>query len=105
MKKNLNQWLGLLGLVALLSYTAAVIFAPLAYPGYNWMAQAVSDLSADTAPSKQLWGQISALYNFCGLISVTCVCIFISEHKSTTKLCCGTALHRITGTHYHSWSK
>lgn len=26
----------------LLSYTAAVVFSPLAYPGYNWMAQAVS---------------------------------------------------------------
>ena len=31
--------------------TAAVVFAPLAYPGYNWMAQAVSDLSAANAPS------------------------------------------------------
>ena len=34
-----------------LSCTAAVVFSPLAYPGYNWMAQAVSDLSAANAPS------------------------------------------------------
>ena len=46
MKKSLIQKLGLLGIVSFLSYTAAVVFAPLAYPGYNWMAQAVSDLSA-----------------------------------------------------------
>ena len=46
MKRSLIHWLGLTGIVALLSYTAAVIFAPFAYPGYNWMAQAVSDLSA-----------------------------------------------------------
>ncbi len=45
MKKPLLQWLGLLGILSLLSYGAAVIFAPLAYPGYNWMAQAVSDLA------------------------------------------------------------
>ena len=32
-----------------MSYTAAVVFSPLAYPGYDWMAQAVSDLSASNA--------------------------------------------------------
>ena len=42
MKKPLIQKLGLLGIVSLLSYTAAVVFSPLAYPGYDWMAQAVS---------------------------------------------------------------
>lgn len=50
MKKPLIQKLGLLGIVSLLSYTAAVVFSPLAYPGYDWMAQAVSDLSAADAP-------------------------------------------------------
>ena len=39
MKKSLIQKLGLLGVVSFLSYTAAVVFAPLAYPGYHWMAQ------------------------------------------------------------------
>lgn len=50
-KKPLIQKLGLLGIVSLLSYTAAVVFSPLAYPGYDWMAQAVSDLSAADAPA------------------------------------------------------
>ena len=53
-KKPLIQKLGLLGLVSLLSYTAAVVFSPLAYPGYDWMAQAVSDLSAADAPSLEM---------------------------------------------------
>ena len=55
MKKSLVQKLGLLGVVSFLSYAAAVAFAPLAYPGYDWMAQAVSDLSAANAPSLALW--------------------------------------------------
>ena len=42
---------GLLGMISLLSYAAADIFAPLAYSGYDSLSQAVSDLSADTAPS------------------------------------------------------
>lgn len=84
MKKTLINRLGLLGLVSLLSYTAAVIFAPSAYPGYNWMAQAVSDLSANNAPSKMLWQQLSALYDVCGIVSIMMVCVFIQGKLNKT---------------------
>ena len=82
MKKALTQKLGLLGIVSFLSYTAAVVFAPLAYPGYNWMAQAVSDLSASNAPSLTLWNQLTALYNVCEVVCVTIVCIGIQGQKT-----------------------
>ncbi len=59
MKKPLIRRLGLLGIVSFLSYTAAVLFAPLAYPGYDRMAQAVSGLSAANAPSLFLWQRLS----------------------------------------------
>lgn len=32
MNKKLINWLGLTGILAFLSYTAAVLFAPLAFP-------------------------------------------------------------------------
>ena len=82
MKRTLTQKLGLLGLVSFLSYAAAVIFAPLAYPDYNWMAQAVSDLSAADAPSLALWNQLSALYNACEVVCVTVVCIGMQGRKT-----------------------
>ena len=82
MQKTLLQKLGLLGVVSLLSYTAAVIFSPLAYPDYDWMAQAVSDLSAANAPSLTLWNQLSALYNTCEVLCVTVVCIGIQGQKT-----------------------
>ena len=82
MRKSLSQKLGLLGVVSFLSYTAAVVFAPLAYPGYNGMAQAVSDLSAANAPSLALWNQLSALYNTCEVVCVTVVCIGIQGQKT-----------------------
>ena len=82
MKKSLLQRLGLLGVVSFLSYTAAVVFAPLAYPEYNWMAQAVSDLSAANAPSLVLWNQLSAPYNVCEVVCVTVVCIGIQGRKT-----------------------
>lgn len=84
MKKTLINRLGLLGVVSLLSYTAAVIFAPLAYPGYDWMAQAVSDLSADNAPSKILWEQLASLYGVCGIVSIMMVCVFVQGKLNKT---------------------
>lgn len=82
MKKPLIQKLGLLGVVSFLSYAAAVIFAPLAYPGYDWMAQAVSDLSTANAPSLALWNRLTALYNVCEAACVTVVCIGIQGKRT-----------------------
>lgn len=82
MKKPLIQNLGLLGVVSFLSYAAAVIFAPLAYPGYDWMAHAVSDLSAANAPSLALWNRLTALYNVCEVACVTVVCIGIQGKRT-----------------------
>ena len=86
MNRKLIQWLGLTGVAALLSYTAAVLFSPLEYPGYDWMAQAVSDLSAETAPSKMLWNQLAAPYNIYSVVCATCVSVYVSEHKGTSRL-------------------
>lgn len=76
-KKTLINWFGLLGIISLLSYVVAVLFSPLAYPDYDWVSQAVSDLSAANSPSKILWSQLSSLYGVCGMICIMMVCVFI----------------------------
>ena len=82
MKKSLVQKLGLLGVVSFLSYALAVIFSPLAYPGYHPLVQAVSDLSAADAPSLALWNQLSAGYNACEVVCATIVCVGIQGQKT-----------------------
>ena len=82
MKKSLVQKSGLLGILSFLSYAAAVVFAPLAYLGYDWLSQAVSDLSAANAPSLALWNQLTAFYNVCEVVCVTVVCIGIQGQKT-----------------------
>jgi len=72
--KNLIHLCGLLGIVSFISYAAAVIFAPLAYPGYDWLSQAVSDLSATSSPSAALWTQLSSLYGIAGVTCLMMVC-------------------------------
>ena len=79
MKRKMIQWLGLTGVIALFSYTAAVLFAPLAFPGYDWMAQAVSDLSAESAPSRILWNRLAAPYGICSTVCLTLVSLFVRE--------------------------
>lgn len=86
MERKLINWMGLLGIISLISYVLAVIISPVAYPGYNWMEQAVSDLSADNAPSKALWDQLSALYGSCGIVSVTCAAVFVSDNRVASRL-------------------
>lgn len=92
-KKSLIEWLGLLGVISLISYTAAALFSPLAYPGYQWTAQAVSDLSASTAPSRMLWNQLAALYGNCGIVCTTLVCVFL-QGRLTRPLRLGVYLFR-----------
>ena len=86
MNKKLINWIGLLGVAALISYAAAIIFSPLAFPGYNWMEQAASDLSADSAPSRHLWSQLAAVYETGSVVCATCIAIFVSERKISTRL-------------------
>lgn len=94
-KKELIQWFGLLGVISFLSYIAAMVFSPLAYPGYNWMEQAVSDLSAVGAPSKMLWTQLAALYDICGVVSITIVCIYVKDNLQNKCLRVGIYLFAI----------
>lgn len=81
MNRTLTQKLGLLGIVSFLSYAAAVFLSPLAYPGYDGLTQAVSDLSAANAPSLALWNKLSSLYNVCEVVCATVVCIGIQGKK------------------------
>lgn len=86
MERKLINWIGLLGIISLISYALAVIISPMAYPGYNWMEQAVSDLSADNASSKALWDQLSSLYGSCGIVSVTCASVFVGDNRVASKM-------------------
>ena len=68
------EHLGVFGIISLLSYTAMVVFSPIAYPGYDWLSMAVSDLSAVGAPSAALAERLNALYGPCAVVSVMAVC-------------------------------
>lgn len=78
------KYLGIFGIISLLSYTAMVVFSPLAYPGYDWLSMAVSDLSADGAPSQALAERLNALFGPCGIVSIMAVCVAVRERQPRT---------------------
>jgi len=82
MKKTFINYCGIFGILSFISYTLAVIVSPVAYPGYDWMRQAVSDLSASTAPSLALWNQLSSVYNVCEVLCSLSVLIWISTKEN-----------------------
>lgn len=93
-RRDLIQWLGLFGVISFLSYVTALMFSPLAYPGYDWMAQAVSDLSAENSPSRILWNQLSSLSGIGSVVCIMLVCVYI-QGKLTKSLRIGIYLFAV----------
>lgn len=94
---------GLMGIAALISYAAMVFFSPLAYPGYDWMSMAVSELTAEGAPSLRLADMLNCLHGPCGLVAITTVCVVSGCCKSKALrvgICCFTAMEWISGIGY-----
>ena len=79
--ENYLKRFGVFGMISLLSYSAMVVFSPLAYPGYDWLSMAVSELCAEGAPSETLASQLNALFGPCALVSVMSVCVSVSGCK------------------------
>ncbi len=76
--------MGILGIISFISFVAAVLFSPLAYPNYQWLSQAVSDLSAQNAPSLALWTQLVSLNDVCALCALMLCCVFIQGRLNRT---------------------
>lgn len=74
--------LGICGVISLVSYAAMVVFSPLAYPGYDWMSMAVSELSAQGAASRELAAQLNCLFGPCAVVSVMAVCVAVAGCRS-----------------------
>ena len=67
--RRLCKYFCLCGVVGILFYLLHDIVGALNYPGYIWLSQAVSDLTATDAPSYVIASGLSSVY---GLFS--CIC-------------------------------
>lgn len=86
-KKKLINWLCLGGIISIIAYFLHDIMGALSYPGYNWMSQAVSDLTATDAPSFVVASGYVTIHKIFSCICSILVCILIkNETKKTLRL-------------------
>ena len=82
--RKLENWLGLLGVASYIVSLCADLISPSAYPGYNRMSQAMSDLFALNAPSRELWTQFTTVSTACGLVFATLACLYVQNRLTRT---------------------
>ncbi|TCT16070.1 uncharacterized protein DUF998 [Natranaerovirga pectinivora] len=76
-RKKLINWLCLSGIISLVFYILHTSVGAMYYPGYDWMSQAVSDLTAINAPSFMIANGLASVYALFACLNVVLVCIII----------------------------
>ena len=81
-EKRLINWLCLTGIISIIFYLLHDIVGAMNYPGYNWMSQAVSDLTATDAPSFVVASGFVTIYKIFNCLCCALLCILIKNEKS-----------------------
>ena len=81
-KKKLINWLCLSGVLSVIFYLLHDIIGAMNYPGYNFMSQAVSDLTASDSPAFVIASGYSKVYGIFSCLCCSLVCILVSKEKS-----------------------
>ena len=85
--KKLINYLCLSGILSIIFYLLHDIVGSLNYSGYNWMSQAVSDLTATDAPSFIVASGYVTIYKIFSCLCSALICILIKqENKKTLKV-------------------
>jgi len=80
-KKKLINWLALSGIFSIIFYLLHDIVGAMNYPGYNWMSQAVSDLTATDSPSFVIASGFVTVYKILSCLCSALLCILIKNEK------------------------
>ena len=80
-KIKLINWLCLIGVLSIIFYLLHDIVGAMNYPNYNWMSQAVSDLTATDSPSFVIASGFVAVYKILSCLCSAIVCILVKNEK------------------------
>lgn len=83
-KTKLINWLCLSGILSVVFYLLHDIIGAMNYSGYNWMSQAVSDLTAADSPSFIIASGYVTVYKILNCLCCALLCILIKNEKSKT---------------------
>lgn len=77
--ENIKYWLLICGILNAVFYLLHDCIGARFYPGYNWMAQAVSDLTATDAPSRLKASELTKIHAIFSCVTCTLICISARE--------------------------
>lgn len=77
--QNIRYWLLICGILNVVFYLLHDCIGARFYPGYNWMAQAVSDLTATDAPSRLIASELTKIHGIFSCVACTLICISAKE--------------------------
>ena len=80
--KNLINYLCLSGIISVIFYLLHDIIGAINYPNYNWLSQAVSDLTATNSPSFIIANEFLTLYKIFNCLCSALLCILIKNEKN-----------------------
>ena len=75
--RKLTNWFCLSGVIGLVFYILHDIVGAMYYPNYDWMSQAVSDLTATSAPSFVIASGLSSIYGIFSCLCCAMVCVVV----------------------------
>lgn len=85
--KKLINWLCLTGIISIIFYLLHDIVGALNYPGYNFMSQAVSDLTATDSKSFVIASGFITVYKIFNCLCCALLCILIkNENKKSLRV-------------------
>jgi len=79
--RRIGCWTMILGIANAVFYLLHDVVGALNYPGYNWIEQAVSDLTAEDSPSRNIAEIFTGLYGKCSVITCVLLCNMV-KYKS-----------------------
>lgn len=85
--RKLINYLCLSGIISIIFYLLHDIVGAMNYPGYNWMSQAVSDLTSTDASSFVIASGFVTVYKILNCLCCALLCILIkNENKKSLRL-------------------
>lgn len=81
-KRSLINWLCISGIISIIFYILHDIVGGINYPGYNFMSQAVSDLTAIDAPSFVVASGYVTIYKILNCLCSALVCILATKESN-----------------------
>jgi len=84
--RKLGRWALVCGVLSVVFYFLHDCFGAVNYPGYNWMTQAVSDLTAVDAPSFVIAKGYSTVSGIFTCICCAFLCVIAAEYRKSLKI-------------------